>query len=72
MKDYYSDIDDAITYGVEPALDVPTDFDMEAIARDFYDEYTEGLGLSASNDSPDRFWAIVQKYYIGKNNQSYN
>ncbi len=65
MTTTYTTIQDAIDYEVEPALgEHASDYDMEAIAREYFDRYDERDGFSASD--PDSFWAIAAKHDISE------
>ena len=64
-KKNFTTIQDAIDYEVEPALgEYASDYDVEAIAREFFDVYDEHDGFYASDDDDARFWAIVEKHDI--------
>ena len=65
MTTTYTTIQDAIDYEVEPALgEHARDYDMEAIAREYFDRYDEHDGFSASD--PDSFWGIAAKHDISE------
>lgn len=65
MTTTYTTIQDAIDYEVEPALgEYAKDYDMESIAREYFDRYDERDGFSASD--PDSFWAIAAKHEISE------
>ena len=54
----YGSINDVIAYVVEPALDEPRDFDVEAIAREV--STYDGKGYEVTADT-DEFWEAVQR-----------
>lgn len=54
----YGSINDVIAYEVEPALDEPRDFDVEAIAREV--STYDGKGYEVTADV-DEFWEAVQR-----------
>lgn len=54
----YGSINDVIAYEVEPALDEPRDFDMEAIAREV--STYDGKGYEVTADT-DEFWEAAQR-----------
>ena len=65
MTTTYTTIQDAIDYEVEPALgEYAKDYDMEAIAREYFDLYDERDGFSASD--PDGFWDIAARHDISE------
>lgn len=55
----YGSIKDIIDYEVEPALDEPRDFDVEAIAREVSTFDGKGFEVTASDD---QFWEAVQRH----------
>lgn len=54
----YGSINDVIAYEVEPALDEPRDFDVEAIAREV--STYDGKGYEVTADT-DEFWEAAQR-----------
>lgn len=59
----YGSIEDVIAYEVEPALDEPRDFDVEAIAREVSTYDGSGFEVTATDDE---FWHIVQRHQTVK------
>lgn len=55
----YETIKDVIDYEVEPALDEPRDYDVDAIAREISTYDGKGFEVTASND---QFWEAVQRH----------